>query len=138
LAGKYDRLIDVHCDETDDPMSRHVEPLNALVTMEGIGSRSTASHTCSFGSADDTYAFRMMGELVKSGARSQALHGRQPTRYIFYGRFRGSPPLEDELRGLFCGVIGASSDAFFATSPTSPCLSFCLVSIAYEDSSASL
>ncbi|MEO7072908.1 MAG: amidohydrolase family protein, partial [Rhodanobacter sp.] len=31
LAEKYDKLIDVHCDETDDVMSRHVELLNALV-----------------------------------------------------------------------------------------------------------
>ena len=57
LADKYGKLIDVHCDETDDVMSRHVELLNALVMMEGIGPRSTASHTCSFGSADDAWAF---------------------------------------------------------------------------------
>src|SRR5690606_28528532 len=34
LAVKYDKLIDVHCDETDDPMSRFVELLNALVMAE--------------------------------------------------------------------------------------------------------
>ena len=86
LAGKYDRLIDVHCDETDDPMSRHVELLNALVMMEGIGPRSTASHTCSFGSADDAYAFRIMGLFQKSGLNFIAnptenayLQGRQDT-----------------------------------------------------------
>jgi len=67
LAETYDKLIDVHCDETDDPMSRFVEVLNALVMVGGIGTRSTASHTCSFGSADDAYAFRMMGLFQKSG-----------------------------------------------------------------------
>ncbi|TDL81170.1 cytosine deaminase [Palleronia sediminis] len=67
LAMKYDKLIDVHCDETDDPQSRHVQLLNALAMKEGIGSRTTASHTCSFGSADDAYAFRMMGLFQKSG-----------------------------------------------------------------------
>ena len=30
LASKYDKLIDVHCDETDDPNSRYVELLSAL------------------------------------------------------------------------------------------------------------
>jgi len=30
LAVKYDKLIDVHCDESDDPMSRFVELLTAL------------------------------------------------------------------------------------------------------------
>lgn len=86
LAQKYDRLIDVHCDETDDPASRHVELLNALVMMEGIGPRSTASHTCSFGSADDAYAFRMMGLFQKSKLNFIAnptenayLQGRQDT-----------------------------------------------------------
>ena len=67
LAGRYGKLIDVHCDETDDAMSRFVELLNALVMIEGIGARSTASHTCSFGSADDAYAFRMMGLFQQSG-----------------------------------------------------------------------
>ena len=49
LALKYDKQIDVHCDETDDPNSRFVELLNALVLMEDYGTRTTASHTCSFG-----------------------------------------------------------------------------------------
>ena len=86
LATKYDKLIDVHCDETDDVMSRFVELLNALVMSEGIGSRTAASHTCSFGSADNAYAFRMMGLFQKSGLNFIALptenaylQGRQDT-----------------------------------------------------------
>lgn len=67
LALKYDKLIDVHCDETDDVMSRHVELLNALVMVEDIGTRTTASHTCSFGSADNSYAFRMLSLFQQSG-----------------------------------------------------------------------
>ena len=66
LALKYDKLIDVHCDETDDPHSRFVELLNALVLMECYGSRTTASHTCSFGSADNSYAYRMIDLFKKS------------------------------------------------------------------------
>ncbi|TXE05501.1 amidohydrolase family protein [Gelidibacter salicanalis] len=66
LALKHDKMIDVHCDETDDPHSRFVELLNALVLMEDYGTRTTASHTCSFGSADDSYAFRMMDVFKKS------------------------------------------------------------------------
>ena len=86
LAGKYGKLIDVHCDETDDVMSRHVELLNALVMTEDIGTRSTASHTCSFGSADNAWAFRMMGLFKQSGMNFIAnptenayLQGRQDT-----------------------------------------------------------
>lgn len=67
LALKYDKLIDIHCDETDDPQSRFLELLNALCLMEEIGKRATASHTCSFGSADNSYAFKLMKNIRKSG-----------------------------------------------------------------------
>ncbi len=86
LAMKYDKLIDVHCDETDDVMARFVELLNALVMSEDIGSRTAASHTCSFGSADNSYAFRMMALFQKSGmhfislpTENAYLQGRQDT-----------------------------------------------------------
>ena len=79
LAVKYDKLIDVHCDETDDTHSRFVELLNALVLSEGIGKRTTASHTCSFGSADNAYAFRMMDLFKKSGMNFTS----QPTENVY-------------------------------------------------------
>ncbi|MDD4778129.1 MAG: amidohydrolase family protein [Fermentimonas sp.] len=66
LAVKYNKMIDVHCDETDDVMSRFLELLNALVMIEGIGKKTTASHACSFGSADNAYANRMIGLFKKS------------------------------------------------------------------------
>lgn len=86
LAVKYDKLVDAHCDETDDTQSRFLELLNALALMEGIGTRTTASHTCSFGSADNSYAFRMMKLFKKSGinfiscpTENVYLEGRQDT-----------------------------------------------------------
>lgn len=86
LALKYDKMIDVHCDETDDTHSRFVELLNALVLMEDYGTRTTASHTCSFGSADNSYAFRMMDLFQKSKmnfiscpTENTYLQGRQDT-----------------------------------------------------------
>lgn len=86
LALKYEKLIDVHCDETDDPHSRFVELLNALVLMEDYGEKTTASHTCSFGSADNSYAYRMLDLFKKSKMNFIAcptenayLQGRQDT-----------------------------------------------------------
>lgn len=73
LALEYDKLIDVHCDETDDPMARFVETLNAEALIHDIGKRVTASHTCSFGSVDNAYAFRMMGLFRKSKMNFVAL-----------------------------------------------------------------
>jgi cytosine deaminase len=86
MALKHNKLIDVHCDETDDAMSRFVELLNALAMIENIGTRSTASHTCSLGAVDNAYAFRMMALFQKSGMNFIAnptenayLQGRQDT-----------------------------------------------------------
>ncbi len=86
LAVKYDRLIDVHCDETDDDQSRFLELLSALSFMEGIGDRTAASHTCSFGSANNSYAFRLMKLLKKADinfiscpTENIYLQGRQDT-----------------------------------------------------------
>ncbi|MEG4005312.1 cytosine deaminase [Microcoleus sp. Pol11C1] len=67
LAEKYNRLIDVHCDEIDDEQSRFLEVVAACAIRSGAGSRVTASHTTAFGSYNNAYAFKLMGSLVKSG-----------------------------------------------------------------------
>lgn len=112
LAVKYDKLIDVHCDETDDPMSRFVELLNARVMIEGIGERTTASHTCSFGSVDNAYAFRMIGLFAKSGINFVApttensyLQGRQDT----YPKRRGVTRIKEFLENDINVCLGQDS-----------------------------
>jgi cytosine/creatinine deaminase len=61
LAEKYDRLIDVHCDEVDDDQSRFVEVIVAEAIKRGGGERVSASHTTAFGSYNDSYAYKLMG-----------------------------------------------------------------------------
>ncbi|WP_454206789.1 hypothetical protein [Peptoniphilus sp. Marseille-Q6390] len=39
LAVKHNKLIDVHCDETDDVMARFLEVLNAEAMMKGIAKK---------------------------------------------------------------------------------------------------
>lgn len=67
LAQKYDRLVDIHCDETDDEESRFVENIAAEAYYTGLGSRATASHTCALGSYNNAYAFKMMNKFKRSG-----------------------------------------------------------------------
>lgn len=67
LAKKYDRLIDIHCDEIDDDQSRYLEVVAACAVRTGLGSRVTASHTTAFGSYNNAYAFKLMGLLKRSG-----------------------------------------------------------------------
>jgi cytosine deaminase len=101
LATKYNKLIDVHCDETDDSQSRFLELLNALVYLEDFGKYTTASHTCSFGSADNSYAFRLMQQLKKSNINFVScpteniyLQGRQDT----YPKRRGLTRVKELYR----------------------------------------
>lgn len=66
MAIKYNVMIDVHCDENDDPNSRFLEVLNAFIMEKSYGELTTASHTCSFGSVENSYANKMLGLFKES------------------------------------------------------------------------
>lgn len=66
LAQRYDRLIDIHCDEIDDDQSRFLEVMVACAIRSGMGSRVTASHTTAFGSYNNAYATKLLGFLRRT------------------------------------------------------------------------
>lgn len=66
LAEKYDRLIDIHCDEIDDEQSRFVEVVAKEAYERGLGRRTTASHTTAMGSYNDAYAYKLFRLLKMS------------------------------------------------------------------------
>jgi cytosine deaminase len=67
LAQKYNKLIDVHCDEIDDEQSRFVETVAALALRENMGARVTASHTTAMHSYNGAYTSRLFRLLKMSG-----------------------------------------------------------------------
>ncbi|WFE69925.1 cytosine deaminase [Halomonas sp. M1] len=67
LAIKYDRLVDVHCDEIDDPSSRFLEVLACEALFNDLGSRVTASHTTAMHSYDNAYCSKLFLLLKRSG-----------------------------------------------------------------------
>ncbi|EPY05826.1 cytosine deaminase [Paenibacillus alvei TS-15] len=67
LAEKYNRLVDIHCDEIDDEQSRFVEVVAKEAYERGIGARTTASHTTAMGSYNDAYAYKLFRLLKMSG-----------------------------------------------------------------------
>ncbi|WP_025820981.1 cytosine deaminase [Shewanella marina] len=67
LAQKYNKLIDVHCDEIDDEQSRFVETLAALAHKYNMGDKVTASHTTAMHSYNGAYASRLFRLLKMSG-----------------------------------------------------------------------
>ncbi|AIX75634.1 cytosine deaminase [Pantoea sp. PSNIH4] len=67
LAQKYQRQVDVHCDEIDDEQSRFVETVAALAHREKMGARVTASHTTAMHSYNGAYTSRLFRLLKLSG-----------------------------------------------------------------------
>lgn len=66
LADKYNRLVDVHCDEIDDPASRNLEVLATEAYERGLKDRVTASHTTAMGSYNDAYTYKLFRLLKMS------------------------------------------------------------------------
>ncbi|MFT4146912.1 MAG: cytosine deaminase [Mobilitalea sp.] len=69
LAEKYDAMVDVHCDETDDEQSRCLESLATEAWQREWGARTVAAHTCAMGSYNDAYCSKLFRLLKESGIR---------------------------------------------------------------------
>ena len=66
LAADRGLMLDLHCDETDDPLSRHVETLAAEVTRHGLGDRAAGSHLTSMHSMDNYYVSKLLPLIAES------------------------------------------------------------------------
>lgn len=66
LAYRYDRLVDVHCDEIDDEASRGLETLAARAYEMQMFDKVTASHTTAMHSYNNAYVNRLMRLLKMS------------------------------------------------------------------------
>jgi len=67
IAADRGLPIDLHCDETDDPLSRHVETLAREVTRHGLGGRAAGSHLTSMHSMDNYYVSKLLPLIAESG-----------------------------------------------------------------------
>jgi cytosine deaminase len=66
LAAEKDLLVDMHCDESDDPMSRHVETLAFEAHRLGLEGRVTGSHLTSMHSMDNYYVSKLIPLLQEA------------------------------------------------------------------------
>ncbi len=67
IAAERGLMLDIHCDETDDPMSRHVETMACEVTRHGLGHRAAGSHLTSMHSMDNYYVSKLIPLIAESG-----------------------------------------------------------------------
>ena len=67
IAADRGLLVDIHCDESDDPWSRHVETLAFETQRLGLQGRVVGSHLTSMHSMDNYYASKLIGLIAESG-----------------------------------------------------------------------
>jgi cytosine/creatinine deaminase len=60
IAAERGLLVDMHCDETDDPLSRHVETLAFETQRLGLQGRVVGSHLTSMHSMDNYYVSKLL------------------------------------------------------------------------------
>jgi len=72
LAADRGLLVDMHCDETDDPMSRHIETLSAEAHRLGMQGRVTGSHLTSMHSMDNYYVSKLIPLMAEAGVAAIA------------------------------------------------------------------
>lgn len=72
IAAEQGRLVDMHCDETDDPHSRHVETLAMHALRLGMQGRVTGSHLTSMHSMDNYYVSKLIPLMREAGVAAVA------------------------------------------------------------------
>ena len=86
LAASRGLMVDMHCDETDDPMSRHIQTLAAQTIRTGLQGRVTGSHLTSMHSMDNYFVSKLIPLIAESQVHAIAnplinitLQGRHDT-----------------------------------------------------------
>ncbi|EKM99267.1 amidohydrolase family protein [Acidocella sp. MX-AZ02] len=100
IAAEAGLMVDMHCDESDDPLSRHVETLAAETLRHGMGGRVAGSHLTSMHSMDNYYVSKLIPLIAESGLSAIAnplinitLQGRQDS----YPKRRGMTRVKELL-----------------------------------------
>ncbi len=71
-AAKRGLRVDMHCDETDDPMSRHIETLAYETQRLGLQGRVNGSHLTSMHSMDNYYVSKLIALMREAGVSAVA------------------------------------------------------------------
>lgn len=102
IAAGRGKLVDMHCDESDDPLSRHIETLAYEAQRLGLQGRVNGSHCTSMHSMDNYYVSKLIPLIAESGVSVVAnplinitLQGRHDT----YPKRRGMTRVPELLAG---------------------------------------
>ncbi|MBS7541692.1 amidohydrolase family protein [Ancylobacter oerskovii] len=86
IAAERGLRVDIHCDESDDPLSRHIEALAYETQRLGLQGRVAGSHLTSMHSMDNYYVSKLIPLIAEAGVHAIAnplinitLQGRHDT-----------------------------------------------------------
>jgi cytosine deaminase len=92
IAAEQGRLVDMHCDESDDPLSRHIETLAYWTQRLGLHGRVNGSHLTSMHSMDNYYVSKLiplMREAQVSAIANPLINITIQGRHDTYPKRRG-------------------------------------------------
>ena len=72
LAAERGLPVDMHCDESDDPLSRHIETLAFHTQRLGLHGRVTGSHLTSMHSMDNYYVSKLLPLIAQAQVHAVA------------------------------------------------------------------
>jgi cytosine/creatinine deaminase len=106
IAAERGLYVDLHCDETDDPLSRHIETLASETQRLGLQGRVAGSHLTSMHSMDNYYVSKLLPLMAEAGVAAIAnplinivIQGRHDT----YPKRRGMTRIpEMRAHGILC------------------------------------
>jgi len=100
LAAERGLMVDMHCDESDDPWSRHIETLTFQTQRLGLQGRVTGSHLTSMHAMDNYYVSKLLPLMAEARMHAVAnplinitLQGRHDT----YPKRRGMTRVKELL-----------------------------------------
>lgn len=100
LAEKRGLMVDMHCDESDDPMSRHIETLAQETQRLGLNGHVVGSHLTSMHSMDNYYVSKLLPLIAEAEITATAnplinitLQGRHDT----YPKRRGMTRIKEMM-----------------------------------------
>jgi len=98
MAAERGLRVDMHCDETDDPASRHVETLAFETQRLKLHGRVTGSHLTSMHSMDNAYATKLIALMADAGLSVVAnplINITLQGRYDTYPKRRGMTRVQE-------------------------------------------
>lgn len=104
LAAERGLPVDMHCDESDDPASRHIETLACETTRLGLQGRVTGSHLTSMHAMDNYYVSKLlplMREAEVNAVANPLINITLQGRHDAYPKRRGMTRVKEMMaRGI--------------------------------------